>query len=82
MSDERKQMMKLFGAEIIEVGCNAFQEAIQLRDKMLTENTNFWSPNQFENFYNIECHEMTTAKEIIRQLFVEENVHKMLYENP
>tara|TARA_Y100000034_G_C6878313_1_gene402043 strand:- start:261 stop:1121 length:861 start_codon:yes stop_codon:yes gene_type:complete len=72
MSDERKQMMKLFGAEIIEVGCNAFQEAIQLRDKMLTENTNFWSPNQFENLYNIECHEMTTAKEIIRQLFVEE----------
>jgi cysteine synthase A len=64
--------MELFGAEIIEVGCSAFQEAIQLRDKMLAENTNFWSPNQFGNLHNIECHEMTTAKEIIRQLFVKE----------
>jgi len=72
MSPERKQMMELFGAEIIEVGCSAFQEAIQLRDKMLAENTNFWSPNQFGNLHNIECHEMTTAKEIIRQLFVKE----------
>ncbi len=72
MSDERKQMMRHFGAEIIEVGDNAFQDAIRLRDQMLSEDPNLWSPRQFENPYNIECHEVTTAREIIRQLFIEE----------
>ena len=72
MSDERKQMMRHFGAEIIEVGYNAFQDAIRLRDQMLSEDPNLWSPRQFENPYNIECHEVTTAREIIRQLFIEE----------
>jgi len=72
MSDERKQMMRHFGAEIIEVGDNAFQDAIKLRDQMLSEDSNLWSPKQFENPYNIECHEKTTAREIIRQLFIEE----------
>jgi len=72
MSDERKQMMRHFGAEIIEVGDNAFGDAIRLRDQMLSEDPNLWSPKQFQNPYNIECHEMTTAREIIRQLFIEE----------
>ena len=72
MSEERKQMMRLFGAEIIEVGDNAFQDAIALRDQMVEENSNCWTPNQFHNEYNIECHENTTAREIIRQLFVEQ----------
>ena len=80
MSAERKQLMGMYGAEIIEVGYNAFKEAILLRDEILSENINFWSPNQFENPYNIECHEMTTAKEIIRQLFVEkrENISALI----
>jgi cysteine synthase len=72
MSEERKQMMRHFGAEIIEVGDNAFQDAIKLRDQMLSEDSSLWSPKQFENPFNIECHEVTTAREIIRQLFIEE----------
>ena len=72
MSEERKQLMSLYGAEIIEVGHNAFQEAIEMRDALVRQNKDFWSPNQFSNPYNIECHEMTTAKEIIKQLFIEE----------
>ena len=72
MSDERKQLMRLYGAEIIEVGHNAFQEAIEMRDALVHQNKDYWSPNQFSNPYNIECHETTTAKEIIKQLFIEE----------
>lgn len=72
MSDERKQLMRLYGAEIIEVGHNAFQEAIEMRDALVHQNKDYWSPNQFSNPYNIECHERTTAKEIIKQLFIEE----------
>ena len=71
MSEERKQMMRLFGAEVVEVGPSDFAGAIELRNKLVNENSNYWSPRQFENIDNIECHETTTGREIIRQLFVE-----------
>ena len=70
MSEERKQLMRLYGAEIIEVGPNDFPGAIALRDKLVQENKNWWSLNQFENPLNVECHETTTAREIIRQVFI------------
>jgi len=71
MSAERKQLMRLYGAEIIEVGPNDFPGAIALRDRSVQENNNWWSLNQFENPLNIECHEKTTAREIIRQVFID-----------
>jgi cysteine synthase A len=66
MSEERKQMMKLFGAEIIEVAPHDFKGAIELRNQMVAKGC--WSPNQFENPLNIECHYETTATEIHKQL--------------
>jgi len=66
MSEERKQMMRSFGARIIEVGDNAFKEAIKTRDELVSNFGTYWSPRQFSNPYNIECHEKTTAKEIAR----------------
>jgi len=71
MSEERKQLMRLYGAEIIEVGHNDFPGAIALRDKLVRENDNWWSLNQFENPLNVECHEKITAREIIRQVFID-----------
>lgn len=68
MSEERKQMMKLFGAEIIEVGPSDFKGAIALRDKMVEENDSYFSPNQFSNPENISCHEWTTGFEIKKQV--------------
>jgi len=64
MSAERKQMMEMFGAKIIEVGDNAFKEAIEKRNELVHNFGTYWSPMQFSNKYNIECHERTTAKEI------------------
>lgn len=66
MSEERKQMMKLFGAEIIEVSPHNFKGAIELRNEMVVNGC--WSPNQFENPLNIKCHYETTATEIHNQL--------------
>ena len=71
MSEERKQMMTLFGAEIIEVGPSDFKEAISLRNEM-AQADDYWSPCQFENLDNIDCHADTTAREIIKQLFIGE----------
>lgn len=68
MSEERKQMMKLFGAELIEVGPSDFKGAIALRDKMVEDNDNYFSPNQFSNPENVSCHEWTTGFEIKRQV--------------
>jgi len=66
MSDERKLMMRKFGAEIIEVGDSDFDAAIQKRNELTSQGC--WSPMQFENHLNIECHRTTTAQEIIAQL--------------
>jgi len=67
MSNERKCMMRVYGAEIIEVGDNAFKDAIALRDEMCANNRTYFNPRQFSNPDNITCHKMTTGIEIIRQ---------------
>lgn len=64
MSEERKQMLKMFGAELIEVGEGDFDNAIKLRDKLSEEN-GWFNCNQFENPLNILSHRETTAKEIL-----------------
>ena len=66
MSEERKQMLRLYGAELIEVPDGKFDDAIALRDKMAEEN-GYFNPNQFHNPLNIEAHEKGTAVEILYQ---------------
>jgi len=68
MSVERKQMMSFLGADILEVASDDFEGAIRLRDELLSSDRNFWSPMQFSNPENIECHFLTTGPEIQRQL--------------
>ena len=66
MSEERKCMMRVYGAEIIEVGDNAFKDAIALRDEMCASNEHYFNPQQFSNPDNIECHFKTTGVEIVK----------------
>jgi cysteine synthase A len=68
MSEERKQMMRLFGATIIDAPPSDFLTAIQMRDDLVGTAKNHWSPMQFENPMNIQCHRETTAREIFEQL--------------
>jgi cysteine synthase A len=68
MSDERKQMMRAFGAEVIEVGHSDFDGAIAERDSRMRTGLDVWSPMQFENPENVECHCNTTGPEIHTQL--------------
>ena len=67
MSEERKQMLRLFGAELIEVGAGDFEEAIRLRDELAKSN-GWFNCNQFSNPLNIKAHRDTTAIEIIRDV--------------
>lgn len=67
MSEERKQMLRLYGAELIEVDAGDFDGAIKLRNK-LAEEYGWFNCNQFDSQLNIESHQNTTAKEIITQI--------------
>lgn len=66
MSEERKQMLRLYGAELIEVADGKFDDAIDLRDKMAQEN-GYFNPNQFHNPLNIQAHYEGTGVEILNQ---------------
>lgn len=68
MSQERKDMMKRFGAEVIDAPPSDFKAAIQMRNDAVFWEQNHWSPMQFENPQNIHCHRDTTAAEIYDQL--------------
>ena len=64
MSEERKKMMKFFGAELHEVEEGNFDVAIAYKE-YLADKHGYMELNQFNNPLNIECHYSTTFQEII-----------------
>ena len=73
MSEERKQMMKLYGAELIQVGEGDFDGAIEMRDD-LCKVKGWFNCNQFHNPLNIQAHYETTGPELFKQCEVEPDV--------
>ena len=67
MSEERKQMLKFYGAHLIEVDEGDFDEAIAVRDE-LADTEGYFNCNQFHNPLNIEGHYKNTGPEIVRQI--------------
>ena len=66
MSEERKSMMRLYGAELIQVDEGDFDGAIQMRDD-LAKAKGWFNCNQFHNPLNIEAHYENTGPEIKKQ---------------
>ena len=64
MSEERKILLKMFGAELIEVDEGDFDGAILLKDQIVEKN-GYFTLNQFSNPLNVECHYKTTFKELL-----------------
>ena len=74
MSEERKKMMKFFGAELVEVDEGDFDGAIAYKE-YLADINGYMELNQFNNPLNIECHKNTTFVEIMNDyLLCEEDV--------
>ena len=69
MSQERKRMMSIYGATFIDAPPDDFERAIQMRNDFIETNPRAWSPMQFSNDKNIECHRTITAPEIQRQVY-------------
>jgi cysteine synthase A len=70
LSKERKDIIKSLGAEIILVSKEegGFLGSIAMAEEIAACNSNIFLPRQFENEYNAEAHEKTTAHEIWMQL--------------
>ena len=66
MSEERKQMLKFYGAELIEVNAGDFDKAIIVRNDLAKSNK-WFNCNQFHNPLNIEAHYKNTGPEINKQ---------------
>ena len=67
MSQERRQLIQSFGAEIVltpeEQG---FPGALEKLEQMAKENQGAWLPRQFENRDNIDAHREITGKRILQ----------------
>ncbi|MHC5109079.1 MAG: PLP-dependent cysteine synthase family protein [Planctomycetota bacterium] len=70
MSQERVQLMRNFGAEVIPVSRDqgGFVGAVDMAAVYGRETPNTYVPRQFDNVANIEAHMQTTGPEIEKQL--------------
>lgn len=70
MSEERKKLMRSYGAdiELVSKEEGGFLGSIAKADKLAEENENVFLPHQFSNEDNCEAHYLTTGPEIWYQL--------------
>lgn len=70
LSKERVDIIKSLGAEVILVSKEegGFLGSIRMAEEMARADKRIFLPRQFENLYNCEAHEKTTAREIWMQL--------------
>jgi cysteine synthase len=67
MSVERRQLLAIFGAQIILTpGAEGMTGAIKKAEELVSANPGYFMPQQFENPANPEIHRLTTAEEIWR----------------
>lgn len=67
MSLERRQLLTIFGAELILTpGVEGMPGAIRRAEELAAANENYFMPQQFKNPANPEIHRLTTAEEIWR----------------
>ena len=69
VSDERKNIMRLYGAKVYLVSRDegGFKECIRRADE-LAKKINGFRPNQFDNIKNVEAHYKTTGMEILNKV--------------
>jgi len=67
MSLERRQLLSIFGAELVLTpGAEGMPGAVKKAEQLAEENPDYFMPQQFNNPANPEVHRLTTAEEIWR----------------
>jgi cysteine synthase A len=69
MSQERKALIRLLGAELVLTpGSESdVDKALRKVEEILSQGDHYWSPGQFTNLDNVKAHRETTGPEILRQ---------------
>lgn len=66
MSIERRQLLKIFGAELVLTeGTKGMKGAVEKAEELHAQMKNSFMPQQFKNLANPEIHKKTTALEIL-----------------
>ena len=70
MSRERKDLIRSYGAEIVEVSQEqgGFMGSIRMAEEMAAKDKDIFLPRQFSNTANAEAHALTTGPEIWAQM--------------
>lgn len=65
MSVERRKLFRVFGAELVLTpGENGMSGAVERAEELVSNNDNYFMPQQFKNLANPDIHKKTTAGEI------------------
>ncbi|MBP8818941.1 MAG: cysteine synthase A [Syntrophomonadaceae bacterium] len=69
MSEERKKILRAYGAELVLTpAAEGMPGAVKRASSMAESDSRCYLVKQFENPANAECHEVTTAREILQQM--------------
>jgi cysteine synthase A len=69
MSDERKKLLRFYGAKLILTPADkGMSGAVETAEQMAKSDQRYYLIKQFENPYNAESHEISTAREILKQM--------------
>ena len=69
MSEERKKILRAYGAELLLTpAVEGMPGAVKRALSMAETDSRYYLVKQFENPANAECHEVTTAREILQQM--------------
>jgi len=68
MTEERRNFMRAYGAEVISTpACGNLKGAVN-KAKELAKQLGYWMPAQFDNYDNVEAHRILMGTEIINQV--------------
>jgi cysteine synthase A len=68
MTEERRQFIRAYGAQVISTPAEQSLEGCVCKAKELAQQQGWWMPAQFDNKDNVQVHMLTTAKEILNQV--------------
>lgn len=69
MSEERKKILRAYGAELLLTpAAEGMPGAVKRAQSMAEADPRYFLVKQFENPANAECHEVSTAREILEQM--------------